>query len=123
MLAKYTITGNKFVSDTRLNDSVGADAETLTLVATALEKLVSKQKTKNSGVYPEMASNKKTHKEKKHLNKIFTGLSRDFGGDFVYVFFSPIRNDPKKYINKFLAPTQSQDNPANLFMFMCFFFP
>ena len=29
----------------------------------------------------------------------------------------------KKHINKFLAPTQSRDNPANLFMFMCFFFP
>ena len=42
-------------------------------------------------------------------------------------FFSPIRNDPKKkkrkHINNFLAPTQSRDNPANLFMFMCFFFP
>ena len=29
----------------------------------------------------------------------------------------------KKHINKFLAPTQSRDNPANLLMFMCFFFP
>ena len=29
----------------------------------------------------------------------------------------------KKHINKFLAPTQSRDSPANLFMFMCFFFP
>ena len=28
----------------------------------------------------------------------------------------------KKHINKFLAPTQSRDNPANLFMFMCFSF-
>ena len=56
---------------------------------------------------------------------MFTGLSGDFGGDFVYVFFSPspIRNDPKKHINKILAPTQSRDNPANLFMFMCFSFP
>ena len=56
-------------------------------------------------------------------NKLFTGLSRDFWGNFVYVFFSPIRNDPKKkkHINKFLAPTQSRDNPANLFMFMCVF--
>ena len=25
----------------------------------------------------------------KKLNKAFTGLSRDFGGDFVYVFFLP----------------------------------
>ena len=28
----------------------------------------------------------------------------------------------KKHINKFLAPTQSRNNPTNLFMFMCFFF-
>ena len=39
------------------------------------------------------------HKEK-HVNKIFTGLSRDFfgggGGGLVYVFFSPKRNDSKK---------------------------
>ena len=66
--------------------------------------------------------------EKKHIKiktckQIFTGLSRDFWGDFVYVFFfSPIRNDPKKHINNFLAPIQSRDNPANLYMFMCFFF-
>ena len=51
------------------------------------------------------------------------GLSRDFGGHFVYVFFYPIRNDPKrkKHINKILAPTQSRDNPANLF-YVCVFF-
>ena len=29
----------------------------------------------------------------------------------------------KKHINNFLAPTQSRDNPANLFMFMFFSFP
>ena len=29
----------------------------------------------------------------------------------------------KKHINKFLASTQSRDTPANLFMFMCCFFP
>ena len=28
-------------------------------------------------------------RERKHLNKIFTGLSRDFWGNFVYVFFLP----------------------------------
>ena len=38
-------------------------------------------------------------------------------------FFSPIGDGPKKHINKLLAPTQSQDNPANLFMFMCFSVP
>ena len=34
---------------------------------------------------------KKTHRQ------TFHGLSRDFGGDLVYVFFAPIRNDPKKH--------------------------
>ena len=37
-------------------------------------------------------------------------------------FFSHIRNDPKKHINKFLPPTQSRDNPANLFMFMFYYY-
>ena len=37
----------------------------------------------------------KKHIKNKHINKVFMGLSRDFGGDFVYVFFSPIRNDPQ----------------------------
>ena len=61
---------------------------------------------------------------KKHINRIFLGLSRDFWGDFVYVFFSPPQGMTwKKHINKCLAPTQSRDNPANLFMFMCFSFP
>ena len=64
-------------------------------------------------------------KEEKHIfNKMFTGLSRDFGGNLFMCFFSsPIRNDPpKKHINKILPPTQSEDNPANIFMFMCFYF-
>ena len=39
---------------------------------------------------------KKPIKKKKHVNKIFTGLSRDFWGEFVYVFCSPIGNGPKK---------------------------
>ena len=56
----------------------------------------------------------------KHKNKMFTGLSQDFL-DLVYVFFSPVRNDPEKCIKTFLPPTQSRDNPAHLFMFMCFF--
>ena len=44
-------------------------------------------------------------------------------------FSPPIRNDLKtsgdseKNINNFLTPAQSRDNPANLFMFMCFSFP
>ena len=37
-----------------------------------------------------LESEKKTHKERKHINNSFTGLSRDFGGeDFVYMCFSP----------------------------------
>ena len=39
---------------------------------------------------------RKDSERKKHVNKISMGLSRDFGGDFVYVFFLPLRNDPKK---------------------------
>ena len=38
-----------------------------------------------------IGSEKKTQKEKKHVNTIFTGLSRDFGANFVYVFFLPHR--------------------------------
>ena len=75
-------------------------------------------------ISPKLGSEQKTHKEKKHVNKTFTGLSRDLGGNFVCVFFSPIRNDPKKtHKKKILPPAQSRDNPANLFMFMCFSFP
>ena len=60
---------------------------------------------------------KKTHKEKN--SRDCPGIS---GGNFVYVFFSPKRKDPpKKHINIILASTQSQDNPAFLHMFMCFF--
>ena len=62
--------------------------------------------------------NEKTRKQNFH--------ARDLGGGghFAYVFFSLIRNDPKhKHVNKLLPPTQTQDNPGHLFMFMCFFFP
>ena len=68
----------------------------------------------------EILGAKKTHKEKR-VNKIFTGLSRDFGGYFLYVFFSPIGNDPKKTHKQNFGTHQSRDNPVNLFMFMCFF--
>ena len=69
-----------------------------------------------------LGAKRKHVKTKTHKHKNFTGLSQDFwGGILFYVFFSPIRNDPKKHINKILPPTQSRDNPANLFMFMCVF--
>ena len=47
------------------------------------------------------------------------------GLEFMCVFsLSPPQGmTRKKHINNFLAPTQSRDNPANLLMFMCFFFP
>ena len=37
--------------------------------------------------FSDFRSEKNTER-KKHVNRIFAGLSRDFGGDFVYVFFS-----------------------------------
>ena len=57
---------------------------------------------------------KKTRKQNIH------GIVSGFLGGFVYVFFFLIRNDPKTHINKFLPPTQTRDNPGNVFMFMCF---
>ena len=66
-------------------------------------------------------------RERKIKNKTrkqnFHGIVPEFCGEFCLCVFSPIRNEKKKHINKFLAPTQSRDNPANLFMFMCVFFP
>ena len=43
-------------------------------------------------------------------------------GEFcLCVFVSSIGNDPNKKTHKqHLPPAQSRDNPANLFMFMCF---
>ena len=49
-----------------------------------------------------------------------------FWGWFCLCVFLPHKEwkkkKKKKHINKILAPTQSRDNPANLFMFMCFSF-
>ena len=49
---------------------------------------------------------------------------------FMCFFFSRIKKRPekkkKRHINKnykIVPPTQSRDNPAHLFMFICFFFP
>ena len=67
----------------------------------------------------------KKHIKKNHVNKNFTGLSRDFGGNSVYVFFLPHKEWPEKHThtNKFLAPTQSRGNPAICLCLCVFFFP
>ena len=59
--------------------------------------------------------------KKKHANKNFHGIVPGFLGDFVYVFFSPMRNDPpKKHINKFLPPAQSHDSPGKfVYVYVC----
>ena len=61
----------------------------------------------------------KTQKEKKYVNKTFTGLSRDFGRDFVYVFFLPPKGMTKKHINNFLAPTQSRESRKFVYVYAC----
>ena len=65
----------------------------------------------------------KKHIKKKTRKQDFHGIVPGFWGDSVYVFSPPKEMTRKKHINKFLAPTQSRDNPANLFMFVCFLFP
>ena len=69
----------------------------------------------------------KNKKRKQNFHRIVPG----FLEGFCLCVFSPTRNDlsppqgmtPKKHMNEFLTPAQSRDNPANLFMFMCFSFP
>ena len=52
------------------------------------------------------------------MNYKFHGITPGFSGDL------SIGNDPKNtHTHKFLTPAQSQDNPPNLFMFMCLSFP
>ena len=65
---------------------------------------------------------KKKHINKKTRKQNFHGSVPGFWGDFVYVFFSPIRNDPKKTQKLNFGTHPVPDNPANLFMFMCSFF-
>ena len=66
----------------------------------------------------------KTLKEKTSKQNV-QGIVLGFfwGGGFCVCLFSlPKRQGMtrKKRMNKILAPTQSRDNPANLFMFLCF---
>ena len=64
---------------------------------------------------------------KKHIRTntktTFHGIVPGFLVGFCLCFFTHKEWPEKKHINNFLAPTQSRDNPANLFMFMCFSFP
>ena len=60
---------------------------------------------------------KKTNEDKKHINKYFTGLSWDLGGD-LFMCFSPQQGITlPKHRNRFLPPTQSRRNPAK-FMYV-----
>ena len=52
---------------------------------------------------------------------MFTGLSREFWGNFVYVFFSPIRNDPKK-THKQLVGTHPVPGQSRKFVYVYVFF-
>ena len=50
---------------------------------------------------------RKTNKRKTHKTKSSRDCTGIFGGILFMCYFSIIRNDPEKYINKFLTPTQS----------------
>ena len=58
----------------------------------------------------------------KHVNKMFTGLSPDFWGDFVHVFFVPHKDWPEKthtHTQKQISATHPDPGQsANLFMFI-----
>ena len=76
---------------------------------------------------PESFGSEKKHAKKKTRKQKFHGIVPGFLGEFCFFnvcvcfFLSPIRNDPKNTLKHIFAPTQSRDNPANLFMFMCVF--
>ena len=59
--------------------------------------------------------------KKKHINRISTGFSRDFWGDFVYVFGSPIRNYPEKTHKQFFA-THPDQGQSRKFVYVYVFF-
>ena len=59
-----------------------------------------------------------------NVNKIVTGLTWDFGGNFVYVFFSPIGNDPKRKTHKQNFGTHPVPGQPRKFVYVyVFFFP
>ena len=65
---------------------------------------------------------RKNKRTKKHINKTFTGPSRDFLGILLMCFLSPVRNDPKKIHKQNFATHPVPGQSPNL-MFMCFLFP
>ena len=60
------------------------------------------------------------NQRRKHMTIIVTGLSRDFLGRFVYVFFSPKRNDPPK-INQSIFATHPVPGQLPNFFRLCAF--
>ena len=80
-------------------------------------------RTKQNGPFWPKDRERKKHIKKKTRKQNIHGIVPGFWGEFCLCVFSPPKGmTRKKHINKILAPTQSRDNPANLFMFMCFFF-
>ena len=64
---------------------------------------------------------KNTKRRKKRKNKIFMDCPGFWGGSCLCIF-SPMRNYPttkKEHTTKKCSPTQTRDNPTNMFMFMC----
>ena len=64
----------------------------------------------------------KKHIKKKRENKFFTGLSRDFGGDFVYVFFLPHNEWKKKKLNFGTHPVPGESRKF-VYVYVFFSFP
>ena len=63
---------------------------------------------------------RKIHIRTKNTETKFSQDCPGIWGGFCLCAFSPPQGTTlKKHMYKFLAPTQSRDNPENLFMFMC----
>ena len=78
-----------------------------------------------NGIFQTLNWELKKQGREKQINKIFAGLSRDFfwGGDFVYVLFSPKRNDPRKTHQQNVA-THPVPGQSRIFIYVyVFFFP
>ena len=62
----------------------------------------------------------KTHT--KHVNKIFTGLSRDLWGDFIYVSFPPHKKWHEKSTHKHIFGTHPNPGQSRKFVYVYVFF-